>query len=114
MYDDYGIEVEVRGEIGDGYRLKVSATSIGMYIDGFRALKSIKNASGYWIQPPAQQIKGKWVHTPEFNTKTEFWSQLENKCVESITEYELHVDNEEEDELRDELDELVDLKDIPL
>jgi hypothetical protein len=63
MYDEYGIEVEVRSEIGDGYRLKISVTSIGMYIDG------------------------KWIHTPEFSTKTDFWDQLEQSCLNAINDY---------------------------
>jgi len=84
MSDDYGIEVEVRGQITGGYRLKVTVTSIGMYIDGFTARESTRNTSGYWIQPPAQQVNHKWIHTPEFNTKTDFWAQLEEKCLQAL------------------------------
>ncbi len=114
MTDDYGIEVEVRGEIGDGYRLKVSATSIGMYVDGFRALRSAKNHSGYWIQSPAQKVNGKWIHTPEFSTKTDFWAQLEQSCLNAINDYETDVPYRGKDTVITDIpDEPINLDDIP-
>lgn len=114
MIDDYGIEVEVRGEITDGYRLKVSVTSIGMYVDGFRAVKSDKNRTGYWVQSPAQKVNGKWIHTPEFSTKTDFWAQLDQSCLDAITDYETDVPSRGKDTvITDISDEPINLDDIP-
>lgn len=93
MLDEYSIEVEVRGQIKAGYRLKVSLTSIGIYMDGFTARESSRNTSGYWIQPPAREIKGKWVHTPEFSNKTELWQAIEQACIDAINEYERDTDS---------------------
>lgn len=84
MIEDYGIEVEVRGKIKGGYRLKVSFISIGMYVDGFRATESAKNRLGYWVQPPAQLVNGEWKTTVEFDKQSDFWKELERKCVEAV------------------------------
>lgn len=87
MSNDMSLEIEVRGKIKGGYRLKVTFTDIRMFVDGFRATESAKNRSGYWIQPPAQLVNGEWKKSVEFDTKTDFWHELESKCVEAIENY---------------------------
>lgn len=81
--DPYSIEVIVRGSIKDGYRLKVSFTVAGMYIDGFTARRSSRNSSGWWIQSPAfREIN--WKNVPEFNKKGALWLEIERRCIEAV------------------------------
>lgn len=115
MDDEYGIEVEVRGQISKGYRLKVNVTSIGMYVDGFTARESDRNVSGYWIQPPAQQINHKWIHVPEFSTKTDFWARLEEKCLHAIGDYDSSPTQRDKvyQPTDEDLDQPINLDDVP-
>ena len=88
MNDEYGIEVTVRGEIENGYRLKVSCHHLGLFIDGFRALKvpKDKNPSGWWVQQPAYRVGRGYKQSPEFNKKHPFWLAVESRCVEVVNE----------------------------
>lgn len=81
----YSIEVIVRSEIKDGYRLKVSDLGLGIYVDGFRATKSSRNASGWWVQPPSTYVKrnGEYAECPEYDKKTSYWEEIEQACVEA-------------------------------
>lgn len=105
MDNELGIEMEVRGEIRNGYRLKLSVNSIGMYVDGFTAVKSPRNASGFWVQPPRQEVNGEWKRMVEFALKTEFWATLEEKSLEAINGYndtDTNVKEITDEELTDE------------
>lgn len=86
--DGYGIEISVRGSIDNGYRLKASFHNLGMYVDGFRALKvpTSKNSSGWWIQPPAKRIGKAYKVCPEFDKKHPFWLEIEERCIEVANE----------------------------
>jgi hypothetical protein len=85
----YNIEAEVTGPIKDGFRLKISELNIGMYISGFTARKSPRNASERWIQPPAtyQKKTGSYVRCPEFDTHTTFWEELVEEVDRAIKIY---------------------------
>jgi hypothetical protein len=83
----HSIEVEVRAEITNGYRLKVSVLDLGLYMDGFRVMRSDKNANGWWVQPPAVLARGKWRPTPEFNKSLTLWQEIEQACIEVVSEY---------------------------
>ena len=80
------IEAEVLGEIENGYRLKVSFTSLGMYIFGFRATPS-KISGEWWVQPPATRSSAGWKQNPEFNKKETFWLEIEKACSLAISAY---------------------------
>jgi hypothetical protein len=86
--DPYGIEVTIRGEIENGYRLKVSFHHLGMYIDGFRAIKvpKDKNPLEWWIQQPSYRVGFQYKPSPEFNKKHPFWSTIESRCIEAVSE----------------------------
>ena len=84
----HSISVEVRAAIKDGYRLKVSVLDLGLYIDGFRAVRSDRNMSGWWVQPPATNVKGKWLTTPEFDKSCTLWQEIEQACLEAVKEAE--------------------------
>lgn len=83
MNSPLNIEVVVRGEIKDGYRLKVSCLDLGMYLDGFRATRSAKSRSGWWIQPPSFKAGIKWITVPEFDKSADFWKSIEQSCIEA-------------------------------
>ncbi|USN96469.1 MAG: hypothetical protein H6797_05395 [Candidatus Nomurabacteria bacterium] len=85
----YSIETVVRSELrdGKGYRLKVSILDLGLYIDGFRALKSERNQNGWWVQPPSNLVKGVWVTACEFDKTKAFWLNIEQSCVDAIATY---------------------------
>lgn len=87
MNDGYDIEVTIRGEIENGYRLKVSFLNIGMFIDGFRALRvpEEKNPSGWWIQQPSYRVGRNYKKSPEFNMKHPFWLAIEKACVDAAS-----------------------------
>jgi len=78
------IEVTILGEINNGYRLKISVLDLGIYINGFTARKSDKNASGWWIQPPANNINGKWVHSIELDKSKSLWVEIEQACLDQL------------------------------
>lgn len=84
----HSISAEVRAAIKDGYRLKVSVLDLGLYIDGFRAVRSDRNMSGWWVQSPAVNVKGKWLYTPEFDKSYTLWQEIEQACVETVKEAE--------------------------
>ena len=90
MTDEYEIEAIVRGDLSDGYRLKVSVLSLGMYIDGFRAHKSSDDESGWWIQEPAYRVgyRSQYKHSPEFNKKHPFWKTIEHACARAADQAE--------------------------
>lgn len=98
--DDFGIEVSIRGTVAGGFRLKVSCIGLGMYIDGFRATRvpAEKNTSGWWVQQPAHRIGRVYKPSPEFNKKHPFWLQIEEKCIEVVSQ----EDDKSTDELSDE------------
>ncbi len=90
----HSISVEVRAAIKDGYRLKVSVLDLGLYIDGFRAVRSDRNMSGWWVQPPATNVKGKWLTTPEFDKSCTLWQEIEQACLEAVREAERNDDTD--------------------
>ena len=85
------IEVTVRNELatkkGKGYRLKVSVLDLGLYIDGFRAIPSNKNQSGWWVQPPSNNVGGKWINAVEFDKTKVLWNEIEKSCERAIETY---------------------------
>lgn len=83
------IETVVRGELKDarGYRLKVSILDLGMYIDGWRAMPSIKIAGTWWIQPPANSVNGKFVSPIEFDKTMSLWKEVQDSIIEAIETY---------------------------
>lgn len=91
MIDDFEIETTIRGDLDDGYRLKVSVLSLGMYIDGFRAHKSSEDESGWWVQPPAYRVgyRSQYKQSPEFNKKHPFWKAIERSCAQAANLAEL-------------------------
>jgi hypothetical protein len=82
----HSIDVEVRAAIKDGYRLKVSVLDLGLYMDGFRAVRSDRNTGGWWVQPPAVNVKGKWRSSPEFDKSLTLWQEIEQMCLEAVSE----------------------------
>jgi hypothetical protein len=85
----HSIEAEVRSEIKDGYRLKVSVLDLGFYVDGFRAARSDRSPTGWWVQPPATRSKsGKWIQCPEFDKQKTLWQEIEAAVAACVAEYE--------------------------
>lgn len=84
----YCVESEVRGDIKGGYRLKITILDLGVYIDGFTARHSDFDDSGWWIQPPAKQVGGKWKHVIEFDKSKTLWAEIVNCCLDTINLYE--------------------------
>lgn len=78
------VEAEVLGDINNGYRLKISVLDIGVYVYGFTVRRSDKNSSGWWVQPPATNVKGKWVSTIEFDKSKSLWVEVEQACLEQV------------------------------
>lgn len=97
--NEHDIYIEVLGSINNGYRLKVNVDDLGLYMIGWTARRSDKNESGWWIQPSANNVNGKWKISPEFNKAMALWQQIEKKCVEAVNEYEAKP---EEPEIADE------------
>lgn len=105
MINLHSVDVEVLGEINNGYRLKISILDIGVYIFGFTIRHSDKNESGWWVQPPAQLINGKWKSTIEFDKSKSLWLEIEQECIDSIKNYGTKNSNTympEDSELTDE------------
>lgn len=86
--NDFDVEVEVLGDINNGYRLKVSVLDLGMYMFGWTARRSDKNESGWWVQQQATKIGNGWKLIPEFNKALPLWQKMEKKCIEAVTYYE--------------------------
>lgn len=84
----YNIEATIRNEIKGGYRLKVSDLDLGVYVDGFRAVKSARNDSGWWIQPPSTYKEGRYIRCPEYDQANEYWKEIEQTCIDVIKEDE--------------------------
>lgn len=78
------VEVEVLGEVTNGYRLKVDVLDLGLHMWGFRAQKSDKSKSGWWIQPPATKTPSGWKKNPEFDTHKTLWQEIEDECYQAI------------------------------
>ena len=87
----HSISVEVRAVIDNGYRLKVSVTDLGLYMDGFRATHSDKNISGWWVQPPARLAGKKWLQMPEFDKSLTLWREIEQAITDVVNEEERGV-----------------------
>jgi hypothetical protein len=85
---DFDVEVEVLGDINNGYRLKVSVLDLGMYMFGWTARRSDKDKSGWWVQQQAFRVGSGWKQTPEFNKAFSLWQVIESKCIEAVTYYE--------------------------
>ncbi len=85
------IESEVLGVKNEVYRLKVSVLELGLHMWGFRAQKSSKSISGWWIQPPATKTPSGWKKNPEFDTTKTLWSEIERTCVEVVKLYVSNV-----------------------
>lgn len=100
--NDFDIEIEVLGDISNGYRLKVSVVDLGMYMFGWTARRSEKNKSGWWIQQQAIQIGGNWKLIPEFNKALLLWQKIESKCIEVVMDYESNPQQEITDEMMSE------------
>jgi len=83
------VEATVRSELrnSEGYRMKVSCVELGLYIDGFRATPSTKQPDGWWIQPPANMVGGRWVKAVEFDTTKRLWQSIEHACERAIETY---------------------------
>lgn len=92
----HSISVEVRGTIDNGYRLKVSVLDLGIYMDGFRAVRSERNAGDWWIQAPAIFAGHKWRGTPEFDKTATLWNEIEQACLETVQEAERGSDSNTE------------------
>lgn len=88
MSNLYCVESEVRGDIKGGYRLKIAILDLGVYIDGFTARRSGVDSSGWWIQPPAKQVGGKWKHVIEFDKSKTLWTEIVNCCLDTINLYQ--------------------------
>lgn len=86
--NDFDVQIEVLGDINNGYRLKVSVLDLGMYMFGWTARRSDKNESGWWVQQQALKIGNGWKLIPEFNKALPLWQQIENKCIETVIDYE--------------------------
>lgn len=86
--NDFDVEIEVLGDINNGYRLKVSVLDLGMYMFGWTVRRSDKNESGWWVQQQAIKIGNGWKLIPEFNKALPLWQQIEKKCIEAVIYYE--------------------------
>ena len=94
----HSISDDIRGTIDKGYRLKVSVLDLGIYMDGFRAIRSERNAGDWWIQAPAIFAGHKWRGTPEFDKTTTLWEEIEQACLETIQEAERGGNNNNAEE----------------
>lgn len=86
--NDFDVEIEVLGSINNGYRLKVNVIDLGMFMFGWTARRSDKNASGWWIQQQSIKVSEIWKVVPEFNKAMPLWQHLEKKCIEAVNYYE--------------------------
>ena len=92
---DAPVEAEVEREISNGYRLKVSMPTLGMYVWGFRATHSNKNSGKWWIQPPAIQTSPRvWKCNPEFDKDKPLWLEIEKVVLDAIDMYEKNSNHE--------------------
>lgn len=97
--NDFDVEIEVLGDINNGYRLKVSVLDLGMYMFGWTARRSEKNKSGWWVQQQAIKVGGGWKLCPEFNKALPLWQKIENECIQAVKHYEVNPPTEVTDEM---------------
>lgn len=88
------IEAEVHKQLENGLRLKVSLPSIGMYINGFRAMRN-KEDKGWYILPPQQKAGFKWINIIEFDKSSEVWKEICCVCIQKAEEYSKYIEIEE-------------------
>lgn len=82
----HSVEVLDIAGINNGYRLKIGVLDLGLYVYGFTARKSDINSSGWWIQPPAVNVNGRWKSTLEFDKSKSLWPEIEEACINAAKE----------------------------
>lgn len=87
------IESTVLSEKNGVYRLKVSVLDLSIYMFGFRASKSDKAKSGWWIQAPATKTQSGWKNNPEFDKHQTLWLEIEDSCINAVVSYGSKLDD---------------------
>jgi hypothetical protein len=82
----YDVRVEVHKQLANGFRLKVSIPSIGMYVNGFRALPP-RGDKDWWIIPPQQRIGSRWITMIEFDTHNDLWTEIHQVCIKAVQDF---------------------------
>jgi hypothetical protein len=70
------------------FYIKVSFTSLGMYINSFVLQPSKYEDQPAWLQPPKHRQGFKWVGTVDFEKSSELWQVIEQKAREAALDYE--------------------------
>jgi hypothetical protein len=75
-------------EITNGWQLKVNVLDLGMYINGFRALRSKKEPGTWWVQPPARKVGNRYKDVVEFNKSETLWLEIHAVILAFLGEVE--------------------------
>jgi hypothetical protein len=88
MSGQFPIEVEYRGEIKGGHRLKLLFYEWGAFSDGWTARPGKKPEDGWWIQSPARRWGPKWISLIEFSADSPFYAAIKKACTDCIAAHE--------------------------
>lgn len=85
MQEHFGVSVDIHQAIPkNGWRMKVTVASLGIYINGFRAYPSKKEAGSWAIYPPSQPVGSRFVPVIEFDKSMPLWDEIETKAKQAV------------------------------
>ena len=85
MSKQFDVEAAVHKQINNGYRVKVSVLSLGMYINGAMVYPPNPEHPAWAVFMPAQRAgRGKYVYIIEFNKKLDLWNEVYDACIKAV------------------------------
>ncbi len=88
MNATFDVSVEIHQAITNGWRLKVTLPTLGMYINGFRAYPSKKEVGAWAIYPPSQKVGSRFVAVMEFDKSMPLWDEIERAAKIAVLKRE--------------------------
>jgi len=84
----FTVVADVHKPIGNGYRVKVSVTDIGLYINGMVIYPPNDEHNDWSVNTPSRPAgRGKYARIVEFNMKLPLWQEIHEACIETVKGY---------------------------
>lgn len=82
------VEVRVHQPVNEGFRVKVSVLSLGMYLNGVLVFPPNDKHEDWIVYPPSINTRFKRIYPAEFNKKMDLWLEIHQACVDAVMLYQ--------------------------
>lgn len=87
MSSVYNFEAEVHMPLNEGYRVKLSEHTIGMFINGMVVFPPNSKSKEWKVYTPSTRSGRGFIHPIEFNGKKAMWLEIKESCIDAVKQH---------------------------